>query len=218
MMTLLSCVCSYDRNKRVFIGLFGAQGEKGQEKVIQRWDSIRLGAFVLSFSIKGSLLLCYLVYTAHCCAGYCCLSKHNQPCNQRDSISCGFSLVDAHITLVYYSDENIHDLKRPIKFIWRWISCLRDIFMQARCLKTVVLHDTYWQAGHITVHAIWATESLDLFLLEIYFYSCWKNIVEKEEIDILYHVNTWQWVTGKKKDIYIYLYSTLCFYTPFFHV
>lgn len=34
MMTLLSCVCSYDRNKRVFIGLFGAQGEKGQEKVI----------------------------------------------------------------------------------------------------------------------------------------------------------------------------------------
>lgn len=41
--------------------------------------------------------------------------------------------------------------------------------MQARCLKIVVLHDTYWQAGHITVHSMWAAEPLDLFLLVIYF-------------------------------------------------
>lgn len=34
MMTLLSCICSYEGNTRVFIGLLGAQGEKGKEKVI----------------------------------------------------------------------------------------------------------------------------------------------------------------------------------------
>lgn len=172
MMTLLSCVCSYDRNKRGFIGLSGAQGEKGKEKLIERWAGIRLGAFVLSLSSKGSLLLCYPVYTAHCCVSTAAFPNTTNCVTKETGISCSSSLVDAHITLIHHPDENICDLKTPTKSIWRWISCLRDIFMQARCLKTVVLHDTYWQAGHITVHSMWATESLDLFLLVIYFYIC----------------------------------------------
>lgn len=73
MMTLSSCVCSYDRNKRVFIGLSGVQGEKEKEKVIQRW--VGISAFVLRVSSKSSVLCCP-VCTAHCCGG-CCLSKHD---------------------------------------------------------------------------------------------------------------------------------------------
>lgn len=35
MMTLLSCVCGYDRNKRVFIGLFGTRRKQKRKGNIE---------------------------------------------------------------------------------------------------------------------------------------------------------------------------------------
>lgn len=43
-------------------------------------------------------------------------------------------------------------------------------------------------------------------------------MIEKEEIDILYHVNMWQWLRNWHIYMYvcIYMYSSLCFIYLFY--
>lgn len=130
-------------------------------------------------------------------------------------ISCSSSLADAPIRHVHHPDDNICDLKKPIKPIWRWIACLRDIFRQARCLKTVVLHDTYWQAGHITVHIMWATESRFIFTGDLFLHLL--KLYDWEGRN--WHFGT-MWICDSNWHIcvciYLYVFH-LMFYIPLLH-
>lgn len=140
--------------------------------------------------------------------------------SKETGISCRPSLVDAHITLVHHPDKNICNLKKtPTKAIWRWISSLREIFVQARCLKTVVLHDTYWQARHNTVQCVgswvvWLIFTGDLFLHLLKVYD-WKGRN--------FYFVPYTYVTVSDQHMYIcvcvcinVLYPT--FYVPLLHI
>lgn len=129
--------------------------------------------------------------------------------SKETGISCSPSLVDAHITFAHHPDKNICDLKKAIaKPIWRWISSLRDIFVQARCLKTVVLHDTYWQARHTTVQCVGSWVVLFIFIGDLHLKKVydWKGRIWYFECEFTYFMNMWQWVT----DIHTYVCVYKC--------
>lgn len=112
MMTLLSCVCSYDRNKRVFIGLLEHREKRG-EKRQRRAEQVLCLVPLCSVSPARALFF-FATLSAQLIAVLAAAAFPNATnrVSKETGISCSPSLVDAHITLVHHPDKNICDFKK----------------------------------------------------------------------------------------------------------
>ena len=95
---------------------------------------------------------------------------------KKRGINWSSSLPDTHFTLVHHPDENIYDLKKRAKPIWRWISSLRNIFYASLGFKNcgvawhLLTSRAYHSSQYVGNWVTWFIFTGDLFLhlLKVY--------------------------------------------------